>query len=795
MEFLFGQIRHAGRQALKNPGFTSTTLLILALGIGGTTAVLSLISEVLLAPPPYAAPERLFALKNNVSVPNGLDLQAQASTTVEQMTLLDIGGDFSLTEVAQPRNLFGAEVTTNFLNTLGVRPSTGRDFISDEGTPGRHDVVILTSALWRRTFGGDPRIAGRLIRLNDRPVRVVGVTPPDFRFGDVEIFRPLVVDSFRDKRGRRDNMAILRVKPQVSQAQAEAHLNAIAQQLVLRYPQENAGLEIRLTSVEDSRANRAQGPLSMLLTAALFVLLIVAVNVANLLLARGIARRREFALRTALGSSTGRLVGQVVIECTLLFAVGGALGILLAWWSGGILATMAAPYFGPQFEPRLDWRVAACSMGLAVTAGMLCALAPALQARRARLQDVLKSSSQSVMGNRTTRVFGNALVIAEIALAFILLVGTGLMLRSLAQIGALPHGFETAEAVITSTKLPSLQYRAPEQQIAFVTQLLDATKGLPGVKSAGVTTDAPLRGADSMWFIVDGRPRPPKGQELAGRALAVSPDYFRTLGIPLRRGRGIEALDVKNAPAVVVVSETLAKQYFPGQDPLGQRIRLEDDPDVVHEIVGVVADIRQRSVTREFWPTIYRAYAQAPHGGVTLITRVPASQQAFVGDRLRTVLREMDPSLVWAPIVPMGTYIAGDSALVQRRFVMTLLAAFAITALIVAVLGIYGILSYTVAQRTREIGVRIALGATRMLVLRGIVQRALGLTAIGLAFGIAGALIWGRLLENLLYGVTRVDAITYLGVSFVFLTVALAASLGPARRATRIDPLIALRSE
>lgn len=691
MEFLFRHLRYAGRQALKNRVFTCTTLLVVALGSGGTTAVLSLISEVLLTPR-YASPERLFEFKSNVSVPNGLDFQAQSSTT-EQISLLEIGGDFSLTEVPQPRNLFGADVTPNFLTLLGVRPSIGRDFVSDEGTLGRHEVVILTSALWRRTFGSDPQVAGRLIRLNDRPVRVVGVTPPDFRFGDVEIFRPLLMESFRDKRGRHDTMAIVRVKPQVTQAQAEANLNAIAQQLELQYPQENTGLKVRLAPLEDRRASRAQGPLSMLLTAALFVLLIVGVNVANLMLARGIARRGEFALRTALGSSTGQLVGQVVIECTLLFATGGALGILLAWWSRDVLATLAAPYLGPQFEPRLDWRVAACSMGLAVVAGLLCALAPALQARYARLQDVLKEGSRSAMGNRTTRVFGNALVIAEIALAFILLVGTGLMLRSLAQIGTLPHGFETAEAVITSTTLPSTQYRSPEQRIAPVAQLLDAAKGLPGVKAAGITTDAPLRGAGSMPFIVEGRPRPPKGQELAGRALAVSPDYFRTLGIPLRRGRGIEPLDVKNVPPVVVVSETLAKQHFPGEEPIGQRIRLDKEPDVVYEIVGVAADIRQRSVTQDYWPTIYRAYAQAPNGRVTLVTRVPQAQQVFLGDRLRTLLRELDPSLVWAPIVPMRTYVTGDSALVQRRFVMTLLAAFASTALIVAVLGIYGMQS------------------------------------------------------------------------------------------------------
>jgi putative ABC transport system permease protein len=594
MEFLLRQLHYAGRQALKNPGVTSTTLLVLALGIGGTTAVLSLISEVLLAPPPHAAPQRLFEVKDDVSVPNGLDLQAQAST-VEQITLLDIGGDFSLTDVTQPRNLFGAEVTTNFLGTLGVRPSIGRDFVGDEGMPGQHDVVILTAALWRRTFGGDPQIAGRLIRLNDRPVRVVGVTPPDFRFGDVEIFRPLLVESYRDKRGRHDNMAILRVKPQVTGAQAEANLKAIAQQLALQYPQENTGFKIQLKPLDDPRANRAQGPLSMLLTASLFVLLIVGVNVANLLLARGIARRREFALRTVLGSSAGRLVGQVVIECTLLFVAGGALGILLAYWSRGILATLAAPYFGPQFEPRLDWRVAACSMGLAVTAGMLCALAPALQARRARLQDVLKSSTQSVVGS-TSRVLNNALVITEIALAFILLVGTGLMLRSLAQIATLPHGFETAEAVITSTKLPSMQYRAPEQQIAYVTQLLDAAKGLPGVKAAGVTTDAPLRGAGSMWFLVEGRPRPQKGQELAGRALAVSPDYFKTFGIPLRRGRGIELLDVKNAPPVVVISETLARKHFPGEDPLGQRIR--DAGVLADDLPGLRAGTARRRHAR-----------------------------------------------------------------------------------------------------------------------------------------------------------------------------------------------------
>jgi putative ABC transport system permease protein len=796
IEFLVRHTRYAIRLAIRSPGPTISMLLVLGLGIGAIASVLSLIGEVLLGPPRFADPARLFTLTRGLSVPNALDLRKHVPA-LEHLALADIGGDFSLTGVSQPRNLFGAAVTADFFKTLGVAPARGRDFIADEELEGRHDVAILTSGLWRRAFDGDPSIVGRVVRLNDRPVRVIGVMPPDFRFGDVEIFRPLVIASFHDRRGRHEHMAVARLKADVTVAQANGSAKALAAQLAREYPRENAGLEFSLQPLDDGVAKRTRGPLLMLLTAAVLVFLIVSVNVASLLLARGVSRRREFAVRTALGGGSGRLTGQLAIECTLLFMAAALLGLLAAFASRGVLMTMAAPYFGPLFEPRLDWRVIACGVSLAAIAGLLCALAPALQARRAGVYDVLKEDSQAVMGGRTSRRFSHAFVVAQIALAFILLAGAGLMLRSLAHLQQVPLGFATADASITTTRLPASQYPAAERKTVFAAQLLDRAQRLPGVMAAGITTDAPLRGASGTRFVIDGQPRPPAGKQLDARIVAVSPDYFRSLEVPVRRGRAFATSDAAQAPPVAIVSDTLANTYFAGVDPIGQRIRLENAPDVSLEIVGVVADIRQRSVTREPWPMVYRPFAQAPHGDVTLIVRTRsagAAGQAFVGQQLRETLNRLNPALVWTPVLPMSDYIGSDAALVQRHFVMRLLGLFAAIALIVAVLGIHGTLSYAVAQRTREIGLRIALGATAAVVVREMLQRTLMLTAIGLVCGMAGALLWGRLLGTLLYGVSALDGVTYAAVSGLFVAAALAASYWPARRASRSDPIQALRT-
>lgn len=795
MEFLLRRVRHAFRIAAKTPFLTGATLLVLAIGVGATTAILSLISEVLFPPSALRDPDRLFRVAGNMSVPNGLDLAARAST-IESLALVDVGGDFSLTEVAEPRNLFGATVTRNFLSTFGVTPALGRDFVGEEEHLGQNEVVILTWALWQRMFQGERALVGRAVRINNRPVRVVGVLPSEFRLGDIEIFRPLVVETQRQLRGDREFLPFIRLKPDVTRAQAEANLAAIGRQLQREYPVENERLAIRVVPVEDRRATDARGPLSMLLTAALFLLLIACVNVANLLLARGLASRREYALRAALGCATSRLVAEVVVDCAVVFFAGGLLGVLVAYWSQDLLTAIASPYYGPAFRPRLDWRVLASSLTMATIAGVLSGLAPALQARRADLHEVLKDSSQALTGSRTGKRLGAVVVVGEVALAFILLVGTGLLIRSIESIYRVPLGFDTTDTILTGTKLPQAQYPTAQGQIAFVAGLTELARTIPGVQAVGVTSDAPIKGAEGIRFVVDGRPRPPQGQELPGRVLSVTPEYFRTLAIPVRRGRSLRDGDVASAPHVVVISETTASRYFKNEDPIGQRIRLDKEPTVSYEIVGVVADVRQLSATREYWPIVYRSFAQAPDRGVDLIARVPRVQQAFVAERLRGALRQVDSTLVWDPPLSMQQYVARrDWAIVDRQFLLMVLAAFAAAALVVSVVGIYGTLAYAVAQQRREIGIRMALGASRTGVIAQVVRRALTLTAIGLAVGVVGAMVWARLLESMLFGVTRTDIATYLVVSAVFIAVTVIASYWPARQAATIDPLISLRAE
>ena len=794
MEFLLRRVRYAVRVAGQTPLLTGATLLVLAIGVGATTAVLSLISEVLFPPSVLRNPAQLFRIAGNMSVPNGLDLAARAST-IESLALVDVGGDFSLTDVPEPRNLLGATVTTNFLQTFGAAPALGRDFVSEEQRAGQNDLVILTWTLWQRAFKGDPAVVGRGVRINNRPVRVIGILPAEFRLGDIEIFRPLVVETERDRRAR-EFLPFVRLKRDVTRAQAEANLVAIGQQLQREYPAENDSLAIRVVPIEDRRATDARRPLFLLLTAAVFLLLIACVNVANLLLALGVAKRREYALRTALGCAASRLVVEVVVDCVVVFLVGGLLGVLLAAWSQDLLTAIASPYYGVAFQPRLDWRVLACSLALSTVIGVLSGLAPALQARRAELQDVLKGSSQAVTGSRTGRRLGNMLVVGEVALAFILLVGTGLLIRSIESIYQVPLGFETTDTLVTGTKLPKTPYSTRERQVAFIARVMELAQTMPSVHGVGVTSDAPIKGAEGMQFVVDGRPRPPKGQELPGRVVSVTADYFRTLGIPIRRGRSLRDADVTGAQPIVVISETTASRYFANEEPIGQRIRLEKDPMVAYEIVGVVADVRQLSATREFWPIIYRSFAQVPDSAVDLIVRVPRAQQVFVAERLRSALRGIDSTLVWEPLVPMQQYIARrDWAIVDRKFLLTLLAAFAAAALAVSIVGIYGTLAYAVAQQRREIGIRLALGASRPSVIAHVVRRALTLMAIGLTVGILGAIVWARLLESTLFGVTRADITTFVVVSLIFIVVAVMASYWPARHAAKIDPLLVLRAE
>jgi predicted permease len=809
MGILMQDLRYGARMLLKNPGFTAVVVLALALGIGANTAIFSVVNAVLLRPLPFGEPEQLMMVwgssKNTganhivLSVPDVTDLRQQ-SQTLEYVAPYN-GSGTTLSQGDETERVFGAVVPADLFPALRVKPLMGRVFTHDEDVPGGPAVVVISESLWRRSFGSDPAIVGKQIRLGGKAALVVGVMPESFRFPlkreeRTEYWEPISASpsyvAAKDKRDTRSLNVLARLKPGVTMAQANEELAAISGRLEQQYPDSNAGLSLSLTPLHEDIVGQVRPALLVILGAVGFVLLIACANVANLLLARAASRQKEIAIRTALGAGRLRIVRQLLTESLLLALMGGGLGLLLATWGLDLLVAVSPSDLPLMGEVGLDTQVLGFTVAVSVLTGILFGLAPALQASRLDLNESLKEGGRGSTEGRRNRV-RSLLVISEIALALVLLVGAGLLIRSFVTLLNTSPGFDAGAVLTADIPLSRSRYPDAEKQSAFVQQAIQATSHMPGVASVAAVNILPLSGnGRQSSFTIEGRPVP-NGQEPDAEASTVSPEYFRTMGIPVIRGRTFNEGDKRDTPWVVVISETLARKVFPGEDPIGKRLGI-DDGRPPFEIIGIVGDVRHEKLETESYPEYYRSFYQSPERQVNLVVRAaPSTDPATLQMAVRNAIKQLDREQIVWETKTMEQWRAESVA--RRRFNMMLLGLFASLALLLAAVGIYGVMSYTVTQRTHEIGIRLALGAQTRDVVRMVVRQGMTLALIGVGVGLLAAFGVTRVMSSLLYGVTSTDTLTFGAVSLLLVVLALLACLIPARRATRVDPMTALRYE
>jgi putative ABC transport system permease protein len=801
-------VRYALRGMRRSKGFTAVVVATLALGIGANTAIFTVVNGILLRPLPFQEPERIVEVSHeepylSVSEPEFMDYRRE-SRSFERLAAY-APSNASLTGTEEPERVPAARVSDGFFAVLGVAPAVGRTFTADEDAFGGPPVVMISDGLWRRRFGGDRGIVGRTVRVNGTERTVVGVMPPRFGYptAATAVWVPLGLKP--DSLWTRNNhylSAVGRLAPGATPTGARAELNTMGRRWLIEYPETyfpGKPLVSRVVPMREALVGATRPYLLALAGAVGFVLLIACVNVANLLLARGESRRKELAIRTALGASGRRLARQALTESAILGVAGGALGLLLAGL--GVRALLAiAPTSIPRLdEVRIDVGVLAFALAVSIVTGLLFGLAPALRAARGVSAETLKQGGKTsghVGGTRRTR---HALVVAEVALAVVMLSGAGLMLRSLARLQAMDLGFDPSGVLTMQLSLPRQEY-GEERVVEYYRALTERVAALPGVRSAAASWWLPMDatgGGASSWSIqVDGRVVASISEAPTATPAQVTPDYFAAMRIPIVRGRGFTEADRGDAPLVLVVNETMARQLWPGQDPIGRTVRMFGDDDPWATVVGVVGDVRSSGFLAPVPPTMYHPHAQAGRGAsftsrsMTLVVRTAGDPLALAA-AVRGAARALDRNVPVSAVQSMEGLVAASIA--GRRFTTALLGAFAALALALAGIGIYGVIAYGVSQRTYELGVRMALGAQRGNVLRLVVSEGLRMTLLGLAVGLAGALVVGRLVRSLLVGVPAADLPTLIGVSAALAGVALVASLVPARRASLVSPTEALR--
>jgi predicted permease len=805
MDTLRQDLAYALRRLAHAPGFTFVAIATLALGIGANSAIFSVIDGVLLRPLPYADPERLVMVSATwkekpvvMSPLNFLDVAA-AARSFEGLAATD-GGGVTLTGNGAPERVEGASVSASFFDVLGARPMLGRGFVAEENEPGRTKVVVLGEGLWRRRFGADPGIVGQSIAVNREPHVVVGVAPAAVAFPEgAELWRPMEYDAvFRTlSRGAWYLTVIGRLRPGVPVETAREEVRAIGRDLERRYPDHNEGVGATIRPLQAALVGPSRTALLVLLGAVGLVLLIACVNVANLLLARSAARQTEVAVREALGAGRARLVRQLLTESLVLALLGGGAGVLLASASLGSLLALQPGGIPRLAEVRIDRTVMLFAAGLSVATGLLFGVFPALHATATSTAQTLREGSGRAVAGGGHRLRGG-LVVVQLALAMMLLAGAGLLLRSFDRLRRVDPGFRAGSALTFRLSLPESAYGEEPRVAAFYAELLRRLDALPGVDGAGAVMGLPLSGLSFMLsFEVEGRPPVPFAQQASLHVRTATPGYFPAMGIPLLRGRGLEPGDTAQSRPVVVLSESAVRRYFPDQDPLGQRIvvgwrRPDGMPKAGGEVVGIVGDVRDLGLDRAHPPEIYIPHAQLPTQAMDLVVRSTVDPWSLRSAVERAVAG-LDPELPLARVQTLDAIVARSVS--EPRFYMVLLGAFAGMAVLLAALGIFGVMSYAVVQRQREIGIRVALGAHPAEVLGMVMRHALGLTALGVAVGLLGALALSRVLRSLLFEVSPTDPATLAGVGLALAAVALLASYLPARAATRVDPLTALRSE
>src|SRR5215213_5503461 len=810
MENFFKDIRYGVRGLLKRPGFTVIALITLALGIGANTAIFSVVNAVLLRPLPFQKPEELVIVwedatlvgfPHNTPAPaNYVDWKTQNQSFADMAATHETS--YNLTGDGEPERVTAYAVTANFFPLLGVQPLLGRSFLNEEDRPGGNKVVVLSYSLWQSRYGADRNILNREILLNGEKHSVVGVMPSSFQFfeKDARLWVPIAMDQ-EDwaNRGGHYLTVVARLKPGVSVAQAHADMNAIMRRIATDHPAETMEGKIGavVLPVRDQFVGDARGLLIVLLIAVAFVLLIACANVAGLLLARAVARRKEIALRLALGAGRARVVRQLLTESLLLAVAAGVLGSLLAYASFTFLQGLVPEEMALATSLKLDVRILIFTIAISIITGVIFGLVPALQSANFDLNEALKQSSGRVTSTGRLR---SALIVFEVALSIVLLVGAGLLIQTLFQLFGQYSVLEPEKVLTMRTILPREKYKEPQQRDNFYQQVLQRVENLPGVVSTGYSTSIPLSWkGGTIGFLPEGIKSPIPGMAYDANHRQVSADYLKTMNIPLRAGRYFDNRDNAQSIPVVIINETMARQYWPGENALGRRLKI-GDPDEPgkqwKQIVGIVADIRQMGLDEPVKAEMYLPYQQVTDwpGYIPrdLAIRTSGETSNLVGS-VRQIIREVDPDQPVSNVATMAELLGEEAA--QRRMGMIMLAGFAGLALLLASLGIYGVLAYFVTQHTNEIGVRQALGATPRNILWLVLKKGMGLTLVGVAIGLTASFALTRLMSSLLFGVTAADPLTFATVPLLLVLVALLACYIPARRATKVDPLVALRYE
>ena len=806
MKNILKDVRHGLRTLLRQPAFTVVAVITLALGIGANTAIFSLVNAVLLRALPFQNPEQLASVSRAADA-GGLPGLAgfQYLAWKDRSTSFDgiaayTDNNFNLIGNGEPERISCAQVTASLFPTLGVPPLVGRTFLPEEDRPGQNQVAVVSEGFWQRRYGRDASLVGNSIQLNDKRYTVVGIMPSSFRYpGDFEIWLPLALDPVRETQG--DFLSLVevvgRVKTGVMAQQAQSELNLLSQQAAAERKDKVTVARLELLPLHQQLVVGVRLTLLVLWGAVGLVMLLTCANVANLVLARTVSRQREMAIRAAVGGRRWQLIRQLLVESLVLGITGGALGLLLAIWGVSAIASLVPEGLASSVHNlnaiALDWRVFGFTLALSMLMALVFGIFPALSGSKPDLLKMLRESSTRNLMSLGLRSMRGWLVVTEVALALILLLGAGLLVRSFRQLTAIDLGFNRENVLMARINLPRSVYRTDSQTAAFYGQLLERVKALPGVQSTGTINHTPLSGFGVIVFTgIEGQPPSDREKDLPVGVGAVSPDYFRTLQIPLLSGRVYDERDRGDSPKVAIVNQAFAQRYFPAGDVLGKRIAFGCEDGLCTTIVGVVGNVKQESITAGVSPEIYVPFSQMPMNGMTLFVRT-TGKPTDLAQALRSEVFAIDGN---QPVFNLKTL---DQRVVETiavsRSLMLLFSGFALLALVLAAVGIYGIVSYAVSQRTREIGIRMALGARGVDVLRLVVKNGITLVAAGIVIGVAGALALTRFLTTMLFGVTPTDTRTFVVVSLALAVIAVVACLVPARRATKVDPLEALRYE
>ncbi|MFY9609328.1 MAG: ABC transporter permease [Blastocatellia bacterium] len=806
MDTLWQDIKYGARTLRRSPGFTGVAILALALGIGGNSAIFSVVNAVLLRPLPYAEPDRIMRIFATAPE-RGLDQTSssyQRTTAItEQNQLFEHAGAYTfdtanLTGIDEPLQLTAIRMSAGVLEVLKVRPAAGRNFLPEEDKPGGAQVVILSHTLWQRQFGSAPDTVGKAVTLDGASCAVVGIMPEGFSFPAAQIdcwlpraFEPSFLSREAVERGSGFLSMVGRLKPGVTRQQAQAEVEGIAEGNKIP-DQPDASFGVLVVPLPEVVTQGVRPTLFILLGAVAFVLLIACANVANLLLAKAAGRQKEIAVRAALGASRTRLIRQFLTESVLLALMAGSLGVLLASWGVDLLVGAATGNIPRALEISVDGRVLVFTLVVAVLTGVIFGLAPALQASKTDLNDALKDTGRGSTGGLRIRI-RSGLVVAEVALSVVLLIGAGLLIRSFVLLQNVDAGFNPGRVLVANISLPNSRYAQPAQRTAFYNRLCQELAALPGAVSAGATQSLPLSGSDARTpTAIEGRPVPPLAERPIVSVGIVSPDYFRTMGIPLLQGRFFTEQDNATSQIAVIINQSFARRFFPDEDPIGKHILGGGSPPQSREIIGVVGDIRHTGLDSSPAEGFFLSSDQRPQLAMAVVLKT-AGPPLSLSAAVRSSVLAIDKDQPIASLQTMEEVVSGSIS--NQRFTLLLLGLFAAVALALAAIGIYSVMAYTVTQRTGEIGLRMALGAQTRDVLKLVVGQGMSMALVGVAVGLAGAFALTRVMTSLLFSVSATDPITFVAIPLILVVVALAACIVPARRAAKVDPMVALRYE